>query len=79
MQHPCAVTGCAALAEPGGEKCAVHAAGYGVATFSLRCGRCLKPIRTGQGYRRVGTDVRHANPCKVHPDVAKEQKEAAAK
>lgn len=77
MLFPCVVTGCAAMAEKDGGQCAVRAAGYSVATYGcgLRCSQCRKLLSEGQAYRKIGTEVRHANLCKVHPDVAKEQKE----
>jgi hypothetical protein len=64
------------LAEDGTSKCRVHQQGYHVhnTAHELRCWKCRRKIERGELYVQTnGADVRHARPCKLHPDVAAER------
>lgn len=80
--HPCAIPGCAALADWKGGECAPRRAGYRVAKDyeRLRCSHCRHLISKDTWYRRVGDGVQHVKACTIHPDVKKERdaKEQAA-
>lgn len=72
---PCAIPGCAAMAERKGGECAAHGAGYRKHDGSrdVRCAHCRRLIMQDHWYRRMGDEVRHLTACKIHPEVKKEQ------